>query len=241
MSNIFFNLFKKTEKPQAINRLELVSIHIPKTAGTSFRNTLREVYGENNVIRLDIGLVRQEVRIEEKLYDLPTFPPNTKVIHGHFSYPLLIKNFSIPKETPIITWLRDPVKRVISNYFYLAKRLEEELDEEGKGLNILRKMQRSLIEYARFEGAQNRQSKFLSGLTLENLQFVGIVETYEEDIQQLSQILEWPKTPIFTHNQTNRDTSIISQKDIDEIRELNSADLKLYEQALNLRTKGHWK
>lgn len=241
MSKFFFNLFKKPTKPQADVPLELISLHIPKTAGTSFRNTLREIYGENAVIRLDIGLVRQEVRVDEKLYDLAYFPPNTKVVHGHFSYPLLLKTFPVPKATPIITWLRDPVKRVISNYFYLAKRLEEELDEEGKGLNILKKMQRSLIEYARFEGAQNRQSKFLNGLELENFHFVGIVESYEEDSRQLSQILKWPKAPIFTHNQTNRDTSFISHKDIDEIRKLNSLDIKLYEKALNLKSKGHWK
>lgn len=230
-------LFSKPPEPADI---QLISIHIPKTAGTSFRNSLKVVYGEKEVVRLDIGLVKQEVKINEQLYYQSEFPPGTKVIHGHFSYPLLIENFKINPDIPVITWLRDPVQRVISNYLYLTKILEDLLQEEQKGLNILQKMKRSLKEYALFEGAQNRQSKFLKGLNIEDLKFVGIVEHYDEDINKLAKILAWEKAPIFNNNRTKKETDFVSKNDIDLIRQLNKEDLNLYEKAIALREKNHW-
>lgn len=229
--------FKKEAEPADI---QLISIHIPKTAGTSFRNSLKAVYGDKEVVRLDIDLTKQEVKINEQRYYQSEFPQGTKVIHGHYSYPLLIENFKLNKDIPIITWLRDPVQRVISNYLYLTKILEDLLQEEQKGLNILEKMKRSLKEYALFEGAQNRQSKFLTGLNIEDLKFVGIVEHYDEDINRLAKILKWEKTPIFNNNQTKKETNFISNIDIELIRQLNTEDLKLYEKALSLREKNHW-
>lgn len=236
--------FKPPAQPEAERgaaALELISIHIPKTAGTSFRNTLKGVYGEQGVVRLDIGLVRQEVRVDEQLYDDNHLPLKTRVVHGHFSYPLLQKNFDLPRSIPVITWLRDPVERVISNYFYLAKRLAEELDEESKGLNILKKMQRSLLEYAAYEPSQNRMSKFLEGLELEELLFVGIQEDYDRSLERLAGLLGWKDYPVFHHNETGKIDTRVSPEERARIRELNSRDVALYERALELLAQGKWK
>lgn len=235
-----FSIFKKKAPPELTAHLELISIHIPKTAGTSFRNSLAGVYGDEAVVRLDIGLVRQEVRIREKIYLEKTLPRGTRVIHGHFSYPLLTRHFEVDPSLPIITWLRDPVSRVVSNYYYLAKRLAEELNEEQRGLNILRKMQRSLLQYAQDEANQNRMSRFLEGLSLEKMHFVGLVEQYDEDLKTLAVRMGWENYPVFYHNQTGKDTSSITDAERDIIRSLNQEDVALYEHALLLREKGHW-
>jgi hypothetical protein len=235
-----FRFFRKDPEPVAEVALQLISIHIPKTAGTSFRNTLCGVYGQDAVVRLDIGLIRQETMIREQVYDAPELPPGIAVLHGHFSYPRLTERFPIDPALPVITWLRDPVERVISNYFYLAKRLAEELNEEGRGLNILNRMQRTLLEYARYEPAQNRISKFLEGLALEDLHFVGLVEHYDEDLARLATLMGWPEVPVFTHNRTGKDTSIVTDAEREEIRALNTEDVALYEKALALREKGRW-
>lgn len=227
--------------PPDSSQLELISIHIPKTAGTSFRNILKGVYGEDGVVRLDIGLVQKEVSINQQHYLHSELPNGTRVVHGHFSYPLFREKFQAPADAPIITWLRDPVDRVISNYFYLAKRLREELDEQGKGLNILGKMQRSLLEYARFEPAQNRMSKFLTGLELEDFFFVGIQEEYELSLQRLSGLLEWEEYPVFHHNKTGAaHPKRVSDEERAIIRSLNQKDVALYERALNELAKGRW-
>ena len=226
--------FLKNDKDKRIkNNIRLVSIHIPKTAGTSFRNTLREVYGKEHVKRLDIS--KNKFHLEEELFQLNKLPKEIEVVHGHMYYALLLEKFNIAKEVPIITWLRDPVERVISNYKYLSKRLAEELDEETKGLNILSKMQRNLMEYAHDEINRNRMSKFLSGLNLEDLFFIGLTEHYTEDLTHLAQLLGWKKYEEHRYNVTGRSTGVVSEKDKEAITQLNSQDVELYQKAIQLR------
>lgn len=240
MSKNLFKLLKKAVKPQTNNRLELISLHIPKTAGTSFRNTLCEVYGTDEVVRLDIELESGVTKIREQIYTSRQLPSETKVIHGHFSLNLLENRFSLDPDIPRITWLRDPVARVISNYYYLSKRLAEELEEEKKGLNILRKMQRSLEEYARFEPNRNRMSKFLAGKELEDFFFVGIVEHYEADLQTLSKRLAWEKQPVFHYNATGNGKPNVSEDVQELIGSLNQEDVAIYKRAIQLRSQGKW-
>ncbi|HNS13110.1 MAG TPA: sulfotransferase family 2 domain-containing protein [Bacteroidia bacterium] len=215
---------------------ELISLHIPKTAGTSFRNILKSVYGEEQVVRLDIN-GKEDVRLNQILYR-ETQLPKAKVIHGHFTMELIENKFKLPPDVKVITWLRDPVKRVVSNYFYLESRLKEILDEENNNLNILSKMQRTLIEYARSENSRNRQTKFVKGRSLEDFDFVGIQEHFESDIGRLSKVLGWKELPnILYHNKTPELKADISNEILDEIYELNKEDTELYNKAIELRNK----
>jgi hypothetical protein len=213
------------------SNLELISIHIPKTAGTSFRNILKDVYGDKNVVRLDIP---NNVELNKKKFEGNKLDPEIRVVHGHFSYKRLTEAFEIQKDIPVITWLRDPATRVISNYYYLDMILRKELDEERKGLNILLKMEKSLLEYASTKVNRNRIWKFMKGMAIEDLFFVGLTEHYEEDLKYLGQKLGWKKHKIFQHNPT-ADKPEVDQETIDRIKELNSKDYKIYNRALELR------
>ena len=121
---MFFSSKKNNNKIK--NKIELVSIHIPKTAGTSFRNILKNVYGEKEVIRFDISN-RRGITIEEKVLKSKKLSRRIKVIHGHFTYRNLTKMVALSDNVPIVTWLRNPIKRVISNYYYLEEKIIEGL------------------------------------------------------------------------------------------------------------------
>lgn len=223
-------MFFRTPQPP-----ELISIHIPKTAGTSFRNILKSVYGEKNVVRFDISM-RGVVRLNEKPYAEKQLP-SAKVIHGHFSYEAIKSCYGIPEGCPVITWLRDPVQRVASNYYYLESRLIDILQEEKHDLHILEKMQRSLPEFARAEINRNRMSKFLNGVELKNLTFIGIQEQFEIDLPLLAAKLKWPRVPVVLyHNVTSEKENRQIPDDLaEEIRSLNAEDVRLYEEAMALR------
>lgn len=225
--------FRKRQIP------ELISIHIPKTAGTSFRNILKSVYGEKNVVRFDISM-RGVVRLNEKPYSDKSLP-EAKVIHGHFSYRALQDGYGIPEGSKIITWLRDPVQRVASNYYYLESRLIDILQEEKHDLHILEKMQRSLTEFARAEINRNRMSKFLNGVALKDLDFIGIQEQFETDLPLLAAKLGWPVVPeVLYHNVTaEREMRQLPDDVASEIRALNAEDVRLYEEAVELRSSLH--
>ncbi len=232
--NLHRRIFGKHQQNTNWSKIQLVSIHIPKTAGTSFIHSLKKQYGNNKVTRIDIN--ENRININKVILNKAYVYNNTSVIHGHFTINLLKNYLTLPPETPIITWLRDPVERVISNYYYLYKRLDEELNEEKKGLNILSKMRRSLLEYAHDEKNQNRMSKFLKGMDIEDFFFIGIVENYNQDIKELGQKLNWSNLEIVQHNKTGKSF----KSEVDEntkaiIRSLNQEDQILYNKVLETK------
>jgi hypothetical protein len=215
---------------------ELISLHIPKTAGTSFRNILKNVYGADQVVRFDIN-EKREVKVNEVPFTQKGLPA-VKVIHGHFSYESLKEIFALPPGFKLITWMRHPAKRVISNFYYLESRLAELLDEERNGLNILSKMQRTLIEYSRAEINRNRQAKFLRGSRLTDFDFVGIHEHFPDELSRLGRILNWKQQPeTLFQNKTPRKDQPHPPDLLHEIEELNKDDMALYEEALRIRKK----
>ncbi|RMG05891.1 MAG: hypothetical protein D6726_00495 [Nitrospirae bacterium] len=217
--------------------LELVSIHIPKTAGTSFRNILKKVYGEDRVIRVDITLPSEKTPYSSCPEPPPILPKGTKVIHGHFRIVDVMKKYNIRSDVPIITWVRDPVERVISNYFYLQKILRDIIKEEQRSVNILSKMEKTLIEYARADINRNRMSKFLEGLNLEDLLFVGIQEYFSEDLDYLAEVLGWEGYEEYFHNASSEQKKPVSEELRREIQLLNDEDMKIYRKAMELREK----
>ncbi len=214
---------------------ELISLHIPKTAGTSFRNILKSVYGDREVLRFDIS-ERGIVRVNEEQYNKSKLP-SVKVIHGHFTLEALENKFDLPEEYKLITWVRDPVKRVVSNYNYLEDRLRE-IHEQHKGLNILSKMQRTLAEFSRAEVNRNRQFKFLKGRTLDEFDFVGIAEMFDSELIRLARTLEWPVVPEPLHQNRSSDKKReIDENLVKEIRELNEMDEQIYQKAIEIRER----
>ena len=213
------------------NKIELVSLHIPKTAGTSFRNILRKVYGKSHVARLDI---RKDIELNGKALRGNQLKSSIRVVHGHFSYRELSEQFEIGKEVPVVTWIREPAERVISNYYYLEHILKNKLHKERKNMNILSRMQKSLLEYAAAEANRNRISKFLDGIDVRELFFVGSTAYYEEDLKCLGDRLQWDHFSVLKHNITERKPEVDADT-LSKIKELNSIDYEIYHEAMKIR------
>ncbi|MCP4397067.1 MAG: sulfotransferase family protein [bacterium] len=215
--------------------IEFVSIHIPKTAGTSFRNILKQVYGKQRVIRIDITLPGEKNSFRSPFSPPEKLPNKARVIHGHFRFPDLADLYHLSPDIPIITWVRDPVERVISNYCYLQKMLCTFLREEQRQIDILSKMERTLPEYARTEINRNRMAKFLEGIRLRDLLFVGIQEDFSKELDDLVTLLNWERVTELRHNSSRAQHAPVSGEIEEEIRRLNQQDIELYQQALRLR------
>ncbi|MEN8240821.1 MAG: sulfotransferase family 2 domain-containing protein [Chloroflexota bacterium] len=216
--------------------IELLSVHIPKTAGTSFRNTLVEIYRESGVLRVDLPPKKQRdaedpfAKVPEKLN------PSVRVLHGHFNpTELRLAYPGIPEETKMITWVRDPVKRVISNYFYLRERIREVIDENPTlNLGITNRMIKSLTEYAIQNVARDRMAKFISGTRLDEFLFIGVQENYTADLRYLAQELGWGEFTEFFQNKSENKYDQIDEEIKQEIRELNPQDWEIYQQAIEM-------
>jgi hypothetical protein len=213
--------------------IELISIHIPKTAGSSFFQLLKKVYGKEAVLKLN-SMEGETAEISESITDA------TKVIHGHLQAGQL-REIIAKNNARVITWMRDPVERVISNYYFSMQRIREGKARSHK----LQTREFSLLEYAVIDENRNKASWFLDSLALEDIFFIGIYEQLENDISRLSQQMGWPTQPELPHRKSgvefvkDNDCST-AYRDIDgkmrsELAELNSLDVDLYQQALRLR------
>lgn len=216
---------------------ELISIHLHKTAGTSFMEILKQVYGDQQVSSLHIdhhgnGLWRavqddEEVPLEEIVLQ-------RKVIHGHSSVSSLQRFVDLPKGVPIITWLRDPVERVESAYNFASQIYKNELSQSHPRLNILNSLKRNVLEYASVAPNRNWMSRMLDGIELEDLYFVGIVEHFEEDVAYLAEKLGWGNYSI-PHINRSANRPVLAPHKREAIKAWNKRDVDLYEKALALR------
>ena len=219
---------------------ELISIHIPKTAGTSFAGILKQVYGPENIgtleIRSQAGAEDPRIIYRDKLISKADFAIDSKVLHGHFPGRRIAEIIKPPANTPIITWLRHPVERVVSSFNYADRIYKDELSITNPRFHILNSLKRNLMEFAHAKGSRNVCADYLKGIQLEDLHFVGIVEHFEEDIAYLAKIMGWKNYKVPHLNRTARQEPLADFKN-DAISLWNKKDMDLYEYALELRKR----
>ena len=219
--------------------IKLVSIHIPKTAGSSFSQILRRAYGKEGLLRA------YGMRGTPETIDMSLFPDVNKrkirVVHGHVRYSQVHK-ITRKNRAKLITWVRDPVKRVISNYYYSMYRIREGIARPER--EAIRDY--SLLEYANMEENKNMMSWFLEGTRPDDFFFIGFTENFEEDVEILGEKLKWPRSlkanphkkdgsAFIQNNDCKTQFNDISDAMREEIASLNQLDISLYEEVKRIR------
>lgn len=157
----------------------IFSVHIPKTAGTSFRMALEERYGEKLALyygvqdpkttgSLRVPLGQLAARVEALQAE------GVEVLHGHFTV-TSVKPLITDPSRQLWTWLRDPVERTVSQFdFYRERKLDlAKLAGKVKSGEIL------LKDFVRLRSVRDIQSHYLRGVDLSEFGFVGITERFE--------------------------------------------------------------
>ena len=170
----------------------LVSLHLPKTAGTSFLALLEQVYGDA-LLRdyADRPLHsspwrRKKQAITNALCNLHPGPAllETRCVHGHF-LPLKYRGLALRLPLRFVTWLRDPVERLASHFHYWQRSYDRR--EAGP---LHRRCVEEGWDLERFclgPELRNSYSSFLWGFPLKHFDFVGITEHYEDDVRVFSE------------------------------------------------------
>ena len=221
-----------TDKHYIYPRLEIISLHIAKTGGKSFVNILNDIFGNENVIRLR-KVKENKLEVEDWSLFIKQEAHKYKVIHGHFHYER-IKDIHLNSKAKIIIWIRDPVERVISRYLFLQKHIRANPDHFQK-----EKKDMSLVNFASLYDQRNVMSKYLTGIPVEDLFFVGILEQFEQSVEEFKQLLGITKKidiPWDNDNTEYKSAQKVSGKEREIIIEFNKKDIKLYNQIL--KSKG---
>jgi hypothetical protein len=224
-------------------------MHIPKTAGTSLGEIIKKQYGDDRVITcydLNPYLVEENSQYLEKILDNQ---PNTKAVIGHFMYGIHKRLSNI--EYKYITFLRDPLARILSQYahHYVENLFDDDVCNELmlEHENICNYLDLEIVEIF----YNNLISRYIGGYgecdisaiseyeILEvcksniekNFIFVGRQEKFSEDILKLGELLKWEKTNPQLPNANTRGrinpSDIFTNEEILRLTKLNNLDCLL--------------
>jgi hypothetical protein len=206
----------------------LISVHIPKTAGTTFGALLSRRYGPGLLKDYDDRPLSHSgpVRLVRALAGIPRATRRLRgyeAVHGHF---LPLKYLAARGD--VVVWLRDPVQRMVSRYEHYLRDVEAR-----RPLQAIRGLRPGLdlatfIEIPRFH---NTYAKYLRGFPRERVACFGFSEDMAEGLARMQRRLGLDLAPA---GQENVNPSRAGQRyDVPaaierRIQGLNREDLRLW-------------
>lgn len=233
----FSNIYRQLQSED-----QLYFLHIQKTAGTTFRSIVDSYFPNEQIC---------PAYFWDEFFEIPEDLRQTyRLYRGHFSYNL---HFHLARLPVIITMLRHPLERVISNMLHIGRYPEHVYHERYKSMDLLaflhsasemRNLQTRMIApppdkdvdiYSYWDATPGDLERALE--RLEQFEFCGITERFADSVSLLTYTLGWrPVTKIDSLNaapESSKKTPM-PQKVIDTIIELNEKDFVLYERAQKL-------
>lgn len=206
----------------------LISVHIPKTAGITFHDILARMYGKR--LHLDYGpdpyattpLILKTVYSGDGGMDAlvrAVRGDRVRCIHGHFPAE---KYAALFPDADLVAWVRDPVERVVSEYFF-RRGLPRPMDELDR---LVQEGILNLGEFAERDDCRDRQSRMLSGVPPERFAFIGVCERFEESIRVFSKAFGVRIDPrkVKSRNRNRRKPVLHDEALKERIRSLNEGD-----------------
>ncbi|MGH6845701.1 MAG: hypothetical protein ACRECU_13515 [Methylocella sp.] len=212
----------------------IVSIHIPKTAGESFRLRLQSTfasralfdYGDwvgfdtpDTVARRELRRAVMRARRDELLRDYD-------IIHGNF---VGDKYLGLFPATWFAAFFRDPYQQAVSHYHFILR--HPEIDHPG--VRAFHEKRMSLLEF--IAAFPNMQSRFLGQIGVENLAMVGMKEQYERGVALFEAVFRHKLSPETSRENVNPnrqgDTYLIDAAARKAVDTHSAGDVELYRRA----------
>ena len=209
----------------------IVSIHVPKTGGETFRDILEALtdghlqrdYADRPLAPMNL---RQRIRLATAR---PHLEPDTLAVHGHF---IATKYWRRYPDAGYMAWFREPVERLASHYHYWKRKP----DHKNPTCQKLLSEDLSLEAFAALPEMRDVHARFLGEVPASALAFVGITERYDESIDLFRRAF-YPALPPATERvNANPDREGASYQlepaTREAIERLNEADMAVYAAAL---------
>ncbi len=219
-------------------------IHIPKTAGSSFRNMLYKqfpqdvIYPNLNDINANEGRYPHRKAVVETLEGARP----VQFLMGHYPFFLGRK---LPEPPDCIVFLRDPVERAISNLYHLQRHNPQFKNTSAQVMIESANWQINNVQVRYMGDWHFRPNKLFTAETefgaqaliraKENLDacaFVGFTEHFEASLAALQQKFNWNLGRVLKKNKSPKQRASISDELLQKLIELNQLDIELYNYAI---------
>ncbi len=219
-------------------------IHIPKTAGSSFRYMLYNEF-KQDVIYPNVKDIQENngrYPSHEMVLDMvDNKPRDFQFLMGH--YPFHTGKI-LPKRPKYLVFLRNPVQRAISNLYHLKRHNEqfakvpllEIIEQANWQINniqvrfmadkVFKPGQSYLKNTVRGDKALAKAKK-----NLDKCDFVGLTEYFEESVEIFQKMFDWKIGRTLKKNVAPKKHKKISEDLYNRILTLNQLDIELYEHA----------
>ncbi len=200
------------------NLQTVVFVHIPKTAGSSLRQGVRQAKPKHTILfdyRPDGRATTKEYvdkfdnpdgrnELAEEFAEKPLF------LCGHFRAEKYVPHFPL---STFAAFFRDPVERVLSNY----------------NQRLRRGFEYTLEEYLNLTDHHNVQSKFVIGVNWREFGFIGLTDEYDESLKRFREF-SGIKVKALKRNVRARPFAPPSPDMVAQIKAVNMDDIELYRQ-----------
>ena len=209
----------------------IISLHVPKCAGQSFRAVLEKWFGE----RFFIHYFQQYNALPRKHPLQPGI-----CIHGHFNH---TKGFGVEnyysEVDQYLTVLRDPLESAISNYFFWKRKARiVQLNRKLAGVGAISDGEQSYLNIDDFfrKRPKSTMLSFLpKQINAENYKeffeskfvWIGLASSLQPDVDNLSRKLGFPQIMIERLNVSTRDEYLSNSIQEDFIAN-NSLEFEMY-------------
>lgn len=214
-------------------------LHIPKTAGSSFRSELaRRLLPEANItVNYADDLRPHNVKMDEAIERFCARAQREPVrfASGHLLRPMMARIEARLPETRLVTMLRDPVARVVSDFRY------QRTPQHPPYRAFIERFPR-FEDYLEARESQNKMTEFLRRAPDQSVAeiiddiersfaFVGITELYPLSFKLLMALLGDHSAPtVYERRTEDSDENRIDNLDAltPRIREVNRVDMAIY-------------
>jgi len=227
-------------------RKTLIFVHMFRSGGTTLNRVMDWEYSPNRIFSLNGRYCRWAYK------RLTQLPPSTlakmQVVRGHMPFGV---HRLLPQPSTYMTVLRDPVERILAEYFAGVVRRTHRQHRTIRTLTV--------ADFVATLANNNAQTKMIAGLSSSydflsdpctpatlnkakaNLRdyfsLVGITERFEETLSLARCILGW-KVPYYaSFNSTSRAGRVVVPEMWSLIGEYNSFDVELYNYAIDIFDK----
>ena len=212
---------------------QFLILHIPKTAGTTFRKLITKHVNQDGLYPSNFHLFTNNDKYlpQKKLIENRKDLLKKPIIMGHYNVRLLPH---LSENVKTIVFFRKPMDRILSHIKHILQKDPAYQDGDPNKviedkLDLLANLQSRIMGYNKRRPNMETVLENLSKMT-----FIGIQESFAESIAKLNEKLAWHLDyQEEVYNASSLEFAIpIRQENMDKIREAMQPDMELYEEAL---------